>query len=267
MISIPIEIINTRIILEAKANNISGKFLLDTGAQISVIGPHVFKKLNLPEMGFHTGNVAGNKTIKIPLTKLNTVAIGSFKVPLNPVAIVDTNNVLAAEGLFVDGAIGSDFLKNFIFTIDYKDKKIIFEDEASYSKKSKTGKIVPIKLVNDSILYLSTVINGHNIFDDEYKIDTGCRTTVIRLKDAHNLGIDINSRDVKEETKRSLGGDYKAHRLQLQSFGVSDDLLIRSLNVNTFETPIGFIGGDYLKNFSITFNYKDHLTIFSSFLT
>ena len=104
--------------------SIHGIFQIDTGANNSFIRKKIADKLNIIPSGKVKGPGPGGKIIEAPTAEVKSISIGDYSTSLSSCAIVDMKNQKAPERFL--GLIGSDFLKNFIVTLNYKEKYILF---------------------------------------------------------------------------------------------------------------------------------------------
>lgn len=254
------ELYDGSIIIKGKLNGtLDGKLLLDTGADVTVIAEEAEEKLNLKVLRYHEGGVAGGKKIRVPLASLKSLAIGPYSTPLPLVAIADVNSQEESYGE-IAGIIGSDFLRHFAVTIDYKQKTLIFEDEFTLAERLKSGTKVPLNLVEDTVPYLKVIIN--HCVEADYKLDTGAALTFLRLQDLHSAGLKEDTPGVQKTTSKSAAGDYTTIQTRIASFSVGGGLEVEDLMVKAYESEIGFIGANYLGNFAVTLNYQHRYAIF-----
>ena len=109
---------------KAKVNNISGVFILDTGASNSCIGfiYDSYFNLNNEESEIKAAG-AGALNMETALAKNNLLVIGDWKLKKMDFILMDLSHVnealKEANELPVHGIIGADFLKQTRAVIDY----------------------------------------------------------------------------------------------------------------------------------------------------
>jgi len=112
---VPLDGNGTSWIVHATLNgNVSGVFLLDTGASYCVIGPGTARRLNVPETGEEMEVRTANGTVRAPVVHLRSLDVGGNRAHDVP-AIIHT-----AVGPPLDGIIGLSYLNNFSYSIDPK---------------------------------------------------------------------------------------------------------------------------------------------------
>jgi hypothetical protein len=94
-------------------------FLIDTGEHEVGVDRALAQDLGLRTYGSSKGIFAGGKTATIDYGRLNTLAMGEFRMHDVPVNIVDLTVLGEIGGLPVRGIIGTAFLYHHLSTIDY----------------------------------------------------------------------------------------------------------------------------------------------------
>ena len=123
---------SNHILIECKINNVSGTFIVDTGASNSCINYLSTSKFNLE---FKKSNEkASSATSEINETyysKNNKLKIGDFQKNNFDLVLFDMtfiNNSLKEKGVSgVDGIIGGDILNELNVCINYKKREISLE--------------------------------------------------------------------------------------------------------------------------------------------
>jgi len=256
-----IEIIENYIVVRATMNGAQeGRFLLDTGADATVVVPQLADRLGLKPTRFHLGGVAGGKKIKVPFSIIDALSIDGHGAPIDPVVIVDINEDPGPYGQ-IDGVVGSDFLQRHPVTIEYPRKRLIFEDSVSLEERKQNGVVLKLTLLEKTTPFLPVWLNGSP--KDDYKLDSGAGTTHLPLTDLASLRIREADPSVSVQESSSLGGSYKVLETTLESFSLGPELEVKDLCVKAYECEYGFIGGDYLRNFVVTLNYEEHYVVLS----
>lgn len=94
-------------------------FLIDTGEHEVGVDRALAQDLGLRTFGSAQGVFAGGKTATIDYGRLNTLAMGEFRMQDLPVNIVDLTALGEIGGLPVRGVLGTAFLYHHLSTIDY----------------------------------------------------------------------------------------------------------------------------------------------------
>ncbi|MBN1187845.1 MAG: retroviral-like aspartic protease family protein [Bacteroidales bacterium] len=140
--TIPFTLKGDHIIIKARINNSKEYlFFLDTGA-LTMVSQKVALELKLQkEVDFDVTGTSGD-TKSIDLIKLNKIALGNMEV-MNCSAMV--NDLPAVLPNNYAGLLGSNFLRHFIVTIDYKNKNITLSRKDNISIIDNAGIKLPFK--------------------------------------------------------------------------------------------------------------------------
>lgn len=122
---IKFKIIKTQhLLIKAKINDVSGNFILDTGASNSCVGFESIERFKLTTKNSKTKAAgAGGTGMKTQISKDNSLQIGSWKNPDFGIMIFDLSHVNEALQQYkakpVHGIIGADVLMEGKGIIDY----------------------------------------------------------------------------------------------------------------------------------------------------
>jgi hypothetical protein len=122
--SVAIQIINNRVLVPVVLNeNQPATFLLDTGANITVITPDLARRaaVALPSGALKwKARVASGQEVGVSLIRVKSIRVGLARIENFGVAVYELG-VLGGTGtapLAVDGFLGEDFLGHFTMTVD-----------------------------------------------------------------------------------------------------------------------------------------------------
>jgi hypothetical protein len=163
--SIPFEYYQRVIFLNVQINNSDSLlFLFDTGANASAIDEKTADKLKLSVL--RSDSVEGSAgTILVQMVKINSIRAGNAGVTNLEFTKQNLSYSLAPPGKHVDGILGTDFMKHFIVTIDFKNHEI------SFSKKIKNNtKPIPF-LMDTNIPKMKATVNDS--FQTFLRYDSG----------------------------------------------------------------------------------------------
>ncbi len=150
-VELPYENINGKLIVEAKVEGISGKFVFDTGAPFYISYP-LSQKLSSEQTG-HQGIIdSGGNQIQVEKTMVGSLHLGPSESGLMfvnvPARIIPQGNIV--EQLGVDGIIGCDIMPDVVVRMDSRRHVIIITDD-----------IAPFKINMRNRMKMS--VNGQNI--------------------------------------------------------------------------------------------------------
>ncbi|MCD9856730.1 aspartyl protease family protein [Epilithonimonas sp. JDS] len=135
---IPFEVnSNGHIIIKAKINNVEGKFILDTGAGLNAIFTKFSNKIkNEKTPNFFVGHRATGEELNVDLYNAKSMEINNKVFTDQQYTIVDL------EFGDIDGMISLQPFRNTPVTIDYNNKKILF------NKSTKGEKSIDIQIAD-----------------------------------------------------------------------------------------------------------------------
>lgn len=178
------------IMVKAKINGVEGNFIFDTGAGLTLVTKSFSDKIGKlhKQDGSYTAFRATGEQLTANLYDAQTVALGNF-VEHNPVLTIFDVNLGP-----IDGLISLISFKEQPFTIDYTNKKIIFETNKSMSAVRKSGHQIPLQLEEsrDKALTIFAYFMVNNKLTLQFCIDSGAGSNIFRINSRHisALGID-----------------------------------------------------------------------------
>jgi len=126
------------IFVPVKINELKLLFLLNTGANTTVLDKRIADKLELPVIK-ETDTVvgtAGKQPVK--LVKIRSLSVGNTIIKDLVVSSRGIGDFLMLNGQKIDGILGTDILKNYALTIDYQAQKIAFQSAKIPAGRKKT---------------------------------------------------------------------------------------------------------------------------------
>ena len=130
-VEVPYTTINGKIIIEARAEGVPGKFIFDTGAP-TYITYSLARRLSLDATSTQNILDAHNQSMTLEKTQLKSLSMG-IKPGINieeiPVTIMPEGHLIEQFG--VDGMIGCELFPGAVVRIDSRQKKIIITDNIS----------------------------------------------------------------------------------------------------------------------------------------
>lgn len=255
--AVPFELYGHRILVDVKINDSQENyhFLLDTGA-LSFIGEkaaqalHIEKGMEIPTMGEINKAYLTESAVHI---SLGDVKVGDLFLP-----IYDFSNFQkSGYGPQIDGFIGSDFLRFFKVSIDYKQKILIFSGNSD--SVDPPGDVHKIEFENHFPTRAPMV---------EVEVDRSIK--IGGMIDTGSPYLIVCPLSLMEDTNFLKGRNYIKSRGIMAKWPISDidkNYLIRfkSLKMGSLEIlniPVLFantgdalVGRDFLAQFIVTINY------------
>lgn len=179
------------ILVKAKVNGIEGNFIFDTGAGLTLITKTFSDKVGKlhKQDGNYTAFRATGEKLTADLYDAQTVALGSIIEHYPVLTIFDVN--LGP----IDGLISLMSFKEQPFTIDYTNKKIIFETDKSMSAIRKSGHQIPLQLEEsrDKALTIFAYFMVNDKLTLQFSIDSGAGNNVYRLNSRYISALNIDT--------------------------------------------------------------------------
>ena len=268
-IDVPFDLNANHIYLRATVNGSRPLwFLLDTGAEMSVVDSTVAASVGLTSVGSATARGSGEGTMKAGFAKGVTLAVGRAVAKGQTVVTLPLDALEPIDGRSIDGILGHDFIAAFVITIDYSQRRVSFRDPARFDSATiPAGERVPIEIVGGiPRIHGTVVLPGAETIDGVFTVDTGSRTA-----------LSLNTPFVRENAlvnriaESSLDAPY--------GFGIGGATKTRvgridafRIGVVKFEKPVigfsfgekgvdasssiaGNIGGELMRRFRVTFDY------------
>jgi predicted aspartyl protease len=245
---------------------------LDTGSGISVISEATAKRLKINPItrGGLARGIGGNGKFEIVYGMLRQIDIGMVRVKNVPVYI----RKFQTEGQLVDGYVGLALISKFLTTIDYGDQTFSLtkkdEDKKEFLESSDVS--LPLRLTSSG--YLSGEVQLQGVEAPlNFIVDTGASVSVISNRVSKSEGI---SQFASEEKLRIVGSagvtdDVSTFLLPRVSFGkhTRKSIMAVALDLDVINEASGFeqagiLGGNFLKNYRLTFDFKNSKVTFVS---
>jgi Flp pilus assembly protein TadD/predicted aspartyl protease len=270
--SVAFKLVGNRPVIQVKANDRDEplNFVLDTGSGISVISEKTAKKLSIEPItrGGYAKGIGGDGRFEIIYGFLRSIGIGDVKIRSVPVYIRKFHS--DSEG--IDGYIGLSLISKFLTTIDYGELKFsLVKRDSANSLTDNDGSIsLPLRLTSSGFLSGEVQLEGIEA-PLNFIVDTGASVSVISDAIAKGEGI---SGHVTTEKMRVIGSagitnDVPSFLLPRVSFGNHSRQKITAIALDLglineasgFEQS-GILGGNFLKNYRLTFDFKNSKVIF-----
>jgi predicted aspartyl protease/Flp pilus assembly protein TadD len=272
--SVPFELVGNRPIVTLRVNGKETplRFVLDTGSGISVISDETAKRLKIKPItkgGFARG-IGGDGKFEIVYGLLREVKIGEVSLKNVPVYLRKFNN----DGQVVDGYIGLALISKFLTTIDYGNQtfSLTRKDEPAREFSENSELSLPLRLTSSGFLSGEVQLAGVEA-PLNFIVDTGASVSVISRQVAGADGISPFLNDEKLRVIGSAGvtNDVPAFSLPRVTFGNHSrrDIIAVALDLDIINEASGFeqsgiLGGNFLKNYRLTFDFKNSKVTFVS---
>ena len=273
--SVPIEIVGNRPVITLHVNGREAplRFVLDTGSGISVISEKTAKNLKIDPVtrgGFAKG-IGGNGRFEIIYGFLREVEIGDVNIRNVPVYI----RKFHSDGNEIDGYIGLSLISKFLTTLDYGARTFSLTKRDANDNRSGDGVSLPLRLTSSG--FLSGEVQLEGVEEPlNFIVDTGASVSVIS-DDVANME-STSSVFVKGQKMRVVGSagvtdDVPSFLLPRVTFGSHSRKSITAiaLDLDMINEASGFeqagiLGGNFLRNYRLTFDFKNSKVTFVSII-
>ncbi len=264
--SVSIELINDRPVIQLRINKKDEplKFVLDTGSGISVISYETSKRLKIKPVtkGGLARAIGGDGKFEIIYGFLRTVEIGEVKISNVPVYIREFHN----KNERIDGYIGLSLISKFLTTIDYGNRafSLLKKDTSENEKTTGENLTLPLRLTSSGFLSGEVQLEGVKA-PLNFIVDTGASISVISEDVA---GLEEVKGFARDEKMRVVGAagiteSVPSFMLPRVTFGSHSREKIKAiaLDLDVINEASGFeqsgiLGGNFLKNYSVTFDFQ-----------
>jgi tetratricopeptide (TPR) repeat protein len=271
--SISIEIVKLRPILKVKIgkNKKEFRFVLDTGSSVTVLSEKTANEIGAKSVarGGQASAIGGNGKFDIVYGFLKSLEIGEAKIKNVPIYIRKFHD----DAEQVDGFIGLAIISQFLTTLDYQNKTftMVKRDDAVARKFTENEVVLPLRLTTSGFLSGEIFLQG---FDNPvyFILDTGASISVISSQLAATNEL---SKFATNDFMRIVGAsgvldDVPSFLLPRISFGkhYRENVSAIALNLDLINENSGFaqagiLGGNFLNNYKLTFDFKDSKIAFS----
>lgn len=263
---VPIDLTNDRPVIEVRVNSRDEplRFVLDTGAGMTVISNETAKKLKIEPVskGGVVRALGGDGKFDIVYGFLRTIEVGDVKIKNIPVYIREFH-VMRDK---IDGYIGLSLISKFLTTIDYGNLTFSLEKRKSDHKREVVDESLKLPLRLTSSGFLSGEVQLEGIEKPlNFIVDTGANISVIsdEVADMENIKKFENEKKTRIIGAAGITGEVSSFLLPRVTFGTHsrENLMAVALDMNIINetsgfTQAGILGGNFLKNYRVTFDFE-----------
>ncbi len=265
--SLDMKLVNNRPVIQLRLES-DGEplnFVLDTGSGMTVISNKTAKRLKIRQItrGGLARALGGDGKFEIIYGFLNKVYFGDAKVKNVPVYIREFHN----KSEDVDGYIGLSLISKYITTIDYGNGVFVLDKKDSDNRdytNIEGAMTLPLRLTSSGFLSGEVKLEGIEP-SLNFIVDTGASVSVIS-KDL--AGTQELSPYLSDETMRVIGAagiteNVPSFLLPGITFGSFSRTSLKAIaldldmiNETSGFEQAGILGGNFLKNYRLTFDFK-----------
>ncbi|HSI89321.1 MAG TPA: aspartyl protease family protein, partial [Pyrinomonadaceae bacterium] len=265
-------LIGNRPVMEVRVNDRKEplRFVLDTGSGITVLSDETAERLKIKPVargGFARG-IGGDGQFEIVYGFLKSVDMGQVKIRNVPIYIRHFHNNVNR----IDGYIGLSLISKFLTTVDYGSQTFALESRKDRGLAPSDGSInIPLRLTSSGFLSGHVQLPGVKL-PLNFIVDTGASISVISEQLA---SLEPVSSFERGEPLRVIGAGgiteaVPSFNLPKVSFGAHsrEDIAAIALSLDTINEVAGFeqagiLGGNFLRNYKMTFDFTNSVVSFS----
>jgi hypothetical protein len=247
-VEIGFEMLSNLIVIEAEINGVSGKFIFDNGAALSLINQAFSENAQINFDGLTQIRDANNNKSTIPEATVDKVVIGNQM--FQGTGFYQTNTDAYMPCNEIDGIIGASIINKANWRINFEKKKI----EISSTPFKSNGKKLPISISKNNSSFATISILGVSY---KSKIDLGSTKSIKidrRYSDNSFEGLLAEQRlGIISASANGLGKTDTVYRLydKLPIVNSVDTLqAYASVMINSKLKYPGYIGLDYFNDYS-----------------
>ncbi len=269
--SIPFDLEGDRPIITLRVNDKKEplRFVLDTGSGISVMSEETAKRMKIKPVahGGYARGLGGDGKFPIVYGMIDAINLGDTSIRNVPVYL----RKFHGDAQKVDGYIGLSVISKFLATIDYGKRIFSLTRRDSDTREFRAGNMqLPLRLTSSGFLSGEVLLEGIDSTLN-FIVDTGASISVISDRVAR---ADTISQYVKAEKMRVIGSagitdDMPTFLLPRVTFGKNTrrDITAVALDLDVINEASGFeqagiLGGNFLKNYRLTFDFKNSKVVF-----
>lgn len=249
------------------------RFVLDTGSGISVISDETAERLRIKAVarGGSARGIGGDGKFEIVYGFLRSVEIGDARIKNVPVYIRKFHTVNEK----IDGYIGLSLISKFLTTIDYGDLTFsLTKKDAIENKKTNDdalGLSLPLRLTSSGFLSGEVQLEGVAV-PLNFIVDTGASVSVISddLAGSPELGQFTRGEKMRVIGAAGVTENVPSFLLPRVTFGTHsrESITAVALDLNLINETSGFeqagiLGGNFLRNYRLTFDFEKSKVIFA----
>jgi hypothetical protein len=261
-LNIPFEFYENGILLRVRVNGKPLTFDIDTGSGVfGIISARRAESLGLKAEGKYKVEVPGGSiesaTIPNVSISLPGVELSNEKLEIVPIDSSSPNGEPE-----VDGALGHNFLEQFVVEIDYAAKVINLYSPATYHY-SGAGESIPITIRDSSPSLRIKMMTPEGMpVEGQFELDTGLSGTLAFFTPSVRKNKLIRStKTIEAAVDEDAGGEYRSRigrmkTLQLGRFVIQNPNVRFSLAGADDSSVDGVIGTEILRRFKMILDYQ-----------
>ena len=257
--TIPFELINNHIYIDARVNDRTLRVMLDTGG-VNILTPATAEAMGLKADGSFQARGTGEKTESFGLTRVQEVQVGGATVRDQMFYVLPFRDLEKVEGVPLYGLLGFEVFKRFVVRIDYTGRQVTLTLPDAF--KAPAGATVVPFTFDEMTPQVEGKLDG---IPGKFTIDTGSRASLSVSRpfaEKHRLS-EKPGKKIEALAGWGVGGGgrglvTRAGLLELGDVRVPapvSSIALQQRGSLTDPYLAGNVGGGILRRFTVTFDY------------
>ena len=249
---IPASFVHNLIFIPVRINGGNASlFELDSSAERTSIEPARARDLGLPVSSAQTIDHA-------------ELTMAGLRLGLGALPVIARKNFAETTGQAAHGVLGRDFFDHAVIVVDYLRQTVQILDPATYKYEGQ-GKSFPVTGgAASALIRAKGNISGRKSFDADFEINTALDSAIVfyqaymdskKISAAHFKAVSASYPELDEGSKIQVG---RIKDFQIGAYTVEEPVaLFSQANSKSGASPkiAGEIGGDFLRRFSVVFDF------------
>jgi hypothetical protein len=249
---IPASFVHNLIFIPVRINGGNASlFELDSSAERTSIEPARARELGLPVSSAQTIDHA-------------ELTMAGLRLGLGALPVIARKNFAETTGQAAHGVLGKDFFDHAVIVVDYLRQTVQILDPATYKYEGQ-GKSFPVTGgAASALIRAKGNVSGRKSFDADFEINTALDSAIVfyqaymdskKISAAHFKAVSASYPELDEGSKIQVG---RIKDFQIGAYTVEEPVaLFSQANSKSGASPkiAGEIGGDFLRRFSVVFDF------------
>ncbi len=251
-------------------------FFIDTGGSELLLDADLARELKLKSFGNVQGTFSGGLHAEVGNSRIDTLTLGAWTIRNIPVGTLPLRSLSSAFGVKqLNGCIGTNVLYQFLSTIDYHTNELILrkktEKNIKHFEAARDGKgyVVPMWIAGDHFMLAWGSVD--RMPPSLFFVDSGLTGAGVKLADSviKQAGIKLDESKASEGEGGAGAIRTVPYNVTLFSVGAITEQNVPGIYDGPFpwENSFGFhvagmFGSDFLKQYSVTFDFTNMRIIF-----
>lgn len=252
---IPFEYRNNEIVIQVRIGNQAYDYIFDTGGYNNVTDA-IQAKNNFPILTKQTVGSSNKIKKEINIVKVDSLHIGQLVFQDIAALQMNFDESPTIKCTIDGGLIGASIIKNYIWQIDYPNKKIIVTDQIGKIANLKNAIKVPVTFNNRLMPYIEAKVNGKK---EKMMFDLGSSTLFSMTEKVAKKHGTENAITIEGGGTEGGNGVIK-EPIQIINSGKIEIQDLHYSNKPVYYTSTNnesLIGNPIIKDYIVTMNFKD----------